>query len=154
MRKLSLRERFETKFVKEPSGCWRWTAHIGTHGYGEFSYKGQAGQLAHRISWLLYKGPIPKGINILHKRECPYKDCVNPDHLYLGTQMENTIDAMATGARGPQVCGSKLNRDDIVCIKKMLRDKIPNWLIAWIYQISTVHVRWIQRGKCWPRVTI
>ena len=55
------RERFEDKFIVEPSGHWRWTACI-VSGYGQIKY-GSKWLKANRVSWLLYKGEIPEGIS-------------------------------------------------------------------------------------------
>jgi hypothetical protein len=65
--------------------CWLWTAGTLPAGYGRF-----AGNLAHRYSWRLHVGPIPAGMSILHKCDTP--SCVNPRHLFLGTQQDNLAD--------------------------------------------------------------
>lgn len=80
----SLQERFETKYIPEPnSGCWLWTGGATSAGYG-IIYTGNSGELpksttAHRIAYLLFKGPIPDGLEIDHL--CRVRSCVNPDHL-------------------------------------------------------------------------
>lgn len=143
-------ERFEVKYVVTPDGHWQWTAYIGADGHGYFSYNGNM-QFASHVSWLLYKGEIPEGMQVNHKRGCNHTWCVNPEHLYLGTQFENILDKVATG--GPQG-GVKLDRDAVVCIKKMLRDKQPLWLIAWIYQVTKHTIQDIRAGRHWKGVTI
>ncbi len=144
-------ERFEAKFVKETSGHWRWIAALFAGyggGYGLFWYNG-TNVGAHRVSWMLYRGPIPEGMQVLHKNECHHRWCVNPDCLYLGTSTDNSADVVASGIRR-----IKLNYDDVVCIKKMLRDNQPLWLIAWIYQITKCYIRQIRRGQHWSQVAI
>lgn len=86
---------FETKIYKNESGCWIWTGSLDSkQGYGMLgpSYEIRA---AHRLSWTIYKGPIPDGLCVLHR--CDIKRCVNPEHLFLGTDLENRDDAMSKG---------------------------------------------------------
>ena len=102
---LTYRERFEQKFVKDrKSKCWVWTASLyaghksgdKTFPYGNFTYEGRA-HPAHRISWVLYRGPIKRGMKVLHK--CDNPRCVNPAHLFLGTQKDNIADMDTKGRR-------------------------------------------------------
>jgi hypothetical protein len=89
--------RFHAKYIPEPnSGCWLWDGWVNGRGYGRFG-KG----LAHRISWELHRGPIPAGMNICHK--CDVPPCVNPDHLFLGTQTDNMRDCARKGRLGAHV---------------------------------------------------
>src|ERR1700761_3720809 len=86
----SLEERFFDSVMPEPnSGCWLWVGSLNENGYGTIgvAYKTQ---LAHRVSYRLHVGPIPDGLNVLHKCDVPC--CVNPDHLFPGTQETNVID--------------------------------------------------------------
>ena len=78
------------------SGCWLWTGATDTRGYGSLTYKMKRHQ-AHRHYWLAYNGEIPKGMNINHK--CDVACCVNPDHLYVGTQQENMQDKIGKHPR-------------------------------------------------------
>jgi len=90
----------------EPNtGCLLWTAFAaGDPGfeYGKFLlYEGTrregllVEQLAHRVSWRLYRGPIPEGLFICH--HCDTPPCVNVDHLFLGTALDNRLDCIAKG---------------------------------------------------------
>lgn len=73
---------------KSDSGCWEWKK-AKRNGYGQTSVLGKQ-EIAHRASWIIFRGEIPSGMNINHK--CNNKGCVNPDHLYVGTQQENVND--------------------------------------------------------------
>lgn len=90
-------KRFWAKVDKSPIGCWIWTAAKLTGGHGYFRFMGKMVR-AHRVSWLIHNGEIPPGKCVLHN--CPGGDnpaCVNPDHLWLGTQLENIEDARVKG---------------------------------------------------------
>lgn len=89
---LTPEERFWAKVEKGPD-CWEWKA-FRNKGYGKFTYNGRM-YLAHRLSWILTNGPIPDGLGVLHS--CDNPPCVNPDHLFLGTQLDNMRDASNKG---------------------------------------------------------
>jgi hypothetical protein len=76
--------------VNKTSGCWIWTA-ANKDGYGRYSNSGYA----HRISWEMHFGKIPAGMFVCHK--CDNPPCVNPDHLFLGTNQDNVNDMRAKG---------------------------------------------------------
>lgn len=80
--------------VKKTDGCWLWTGYTSTFGYGMMRFMGKS-QNAHRLSWQVHRGPIPDGLSVLHK--CDVPACVNPDHLFLGTQSDNMKDCASKG---------------------------------------------------------
>jgi len=76
-----------------PGECWEWGASCTSNGYGQFRISpGNDGMyLAHRFSFEITKGTIPNGMHICHS--CDNRKCINPDHLWLGTQSDNQKEA-------------------------------------------------------------
>ena len=85
-------ERFWSKVdIKDDDSCWMWTAaKLVNFGYGAFGVRGSVVERAHRMSYYLVKGDIPKGLHVLHK--CDNPPCCNPSHLFLGTDQDNVDD--------------------------------------------------------------
>jgi hypothetical protein len=89
------KSKFEECFIPEPTtGCWLWINGNAKATYGAYRDSGK-NYRAHRASWLLYCGEIPKGLYVCHKCDTPA--CVNPKHLFLGTQKDNIHDMIKKG---------------------------------------------------------
>lgn len=73
-------------------GCWEWTGGCSKVGYGNFRWGGgeRIQYNSHRAAWMIFVGPIPEGVWVLHT--CDNRKCVNPDHLYLGDRYDNYKD--------------------------------------------------------------
>ena len=102
----SLEERFWDKVIPEPnSGCWLWLGALsggyGRIGIGSRTDGTRKSELATRVAWELFKGPVAPHLGALHK--CDNKSCVNPDHLYIGTHSQNMQDAYDRGQKKPAV---------------------------------------------------
>ena len=111
------RERFVEKIASKPKdGCWLWGGGLHVDGYGTFHADGRT-RGAHRVSYELFKGPIPEGLHVLHL--CDVPGCVNPDHLFTGTNRDNVRDMIAKGrvrggVRHPR---AKATEDDVRAIR-------------------------------------
>jgi len=114
----SLQERFN-HYTLKALGCWEWQGYGDR--YGVLNVKGRATK-AHRLSWELHYGPIPSKLCVLHSYD--NGKCVNPEHLFLGTQKDNIHDAIRKGRavfpkvlRGEEKSNSKLTEMDILVIR-------------------------------------
>ena len=92
-----LRERLLSQIERSPGPladeCWLWTGGRNNSGYGQIWHGECEG--AHRVSWEVHKGPIPAGMWVLHKCDCP--PCCNFNNLWLGTPLDNVKDMVAKG---------------------------------------------------------
>lgn len=88
------------KHVLKGDGCWLWNGYRNQSGYGVTRVGGRGSKaiFAHRLSWEIHKGPIPDGLHVLHR--CDNPQCVNPEHLFLGTDLDNQRDRIAKGRPG------------------------------------------------------
>lgn len=87
------RERFEAKYAERGNGCWEWTAACFHNGYGKFR-DGTKIRSAHRVAYEIYCGSIGSS-TVCHRCDNPL--CVNPNHLFLGTQKDNVSDMISKG---------------------------------------------------------
>lgn len=116
----TIKSRFMISVSIDPvSKCWNWTQVLAKNGYGGF-YCLVKKFLAHRISWMLHKGIIPDGLCVLHR--CDNRRCVNPDHLFLGTNKDNQDDCKSKGrnfrVRGEDFSVCKLTKSSVLEIRK------------------------------------
>ena len=148
---MNMRERFEAKVSPEPNtGCWLWTSAVRKVGYGMFWMNG-AFHGAHRVSYELYVGPIPAGLFVCHR--CDVRSCVNPVHLFLGTQAENMADMAAKGrsSRGVRNSKARLDEDGVRRIR-MLSPHVPQREIGRRLGVNQSTIRDVLLGRTWRHV--
>jgi hypothetical protein len=137
--------------MPEPnSGCTLWLASTDTRGYGRLEWNGKQ-RPAHRLAWEVVHGPVPDGLHVCHK--CDVPSCVNPDHLFLGTNAENMADMKRKGRgrapRGAENPSAKLTEEAVRAIRI---DSRPATHIAKDYGVSNVLVGHIKKRKAWKHV--
>jgi hypothetical protein len=108
-------QRFESKIYYAIDGCWYWLGGLNKDGYGcGLTINGKQ-ERAHRLSYLIYKGSIPTGMQVCHT--CDHPSCVNPDHLWLGTRDQNMADMARKGRaannRGANNSRAKFTKEQI-----------------------------------------
>lgn len=122
-------------------------------GYGQMNVGGRP-QLAHRLSWQIHRGAIPEGMYVCHKCDTPA--CVNPEHLFVGSSMDNARDKCAKGrqrwgaAKGEESAPAKISN---VVAAQIFRAKGLHQAIADRYGVNRMTVSHIKLGKQWNSVT-
>ena len=149
--------------IPEPnSGCWLWMRNINSYGYGNLYGRNQAGKAvnyaAHRVSYELHCGPIPQGMVVCHR--CDVRSCVNPAHLFVGTQGDNVRDCIQKGRKAPLrpfSCGedginAKLTEGDVRAIRHARASGRTLVSIAAEFGVDHTSVSLIARRKTWAHV--
>ncbi len=149
-------DKFNTLYLKKRNGCWEWKGALGKGGYALF-WDGKITHRANRYSYLNFHGPIPKGLLVCHS--CDNPSCVNPNHLFLGTNSENQIDAVKKGRQGAHIGANgeknlqaKLSKKDVLEIRTLLKQGINQRVIATKYKITQSNVSNINKGKTWSNL--
>ena len=145
--------------ISSPRGCWIWTGCLGKgryDGYGRVNRRGIS-KLAHRWSWELANGPIPNGKIICHR--CDNPPCVNPEHLFIGTDKDNMLDMVAKGRHskthscfGEKHSNAVLTEEAIRKIFALQKDGMTQRKIASIFKISQPAVSLVLNKKTWKHV--
>ena len=150
-------QRFWSK-VNKTDICWLWTGSYTHNGYGQYSVNGENIR-AHRYSYEIHNGEIPEGLLVRHT--CDVRNCVNPNHLIIGTPQDNTQDMIERGrsklkigggGRGEKNGYSKLKEDDVreIRIFKMFgftRQELSN-----MYNVTKSCIKDVISRKSWSHI--
>lgn len=137
--------------------CWGWSKKTYGFGYANFSYRvsgsdGRPKQIyisAHRASWEIHFGPVPDGLFVLHS--CDNPSCTNPNHLFLGTQLDNMRDRHQKGRVG--YIAKKLRPTDIPVIRSQISEGLSDARIAARFAVSGGAIWAIKKGRTWTHVS-
>ena len=142
------------KSVIKGDGCWGWKNALISSGSGVVASGNKKATSSYRVSWMIFRGPIPEGLCVLHK--CDNRVCTNPDHLYLGTAYDNVHDAIKKNRRryalGEQRKNSILTSRDVVEIRRLISLKNTQHSIANKFNVKPGTIQNIVDGKTWKHV--
>jgi len=135
--------------VAKTDACWLFTGHRNKRtGYGSFKPRHNMGtRLPHRFSWEITYGPIPPESYVLH--DCDNKMCIRPDHLFLGTQLDNVRDAIKKGLFifGPN---AKLSVEQVRTIRFHELNDAKH--LASVYGLSESGIRAVINKRTWKKL--
>lgn len=137
--------------VETETGCWEWQRFRNERGYGKIGHQGK-GWLTHRLV-LCLRGELPEGTYALHR--CDNPACINPDHLFAGTQAENLQDMKmkAREPRGEKRGHAKLTPEMVRCIRSQYRKGFEtHQSLADRFGVSPRLIGGIIRGQRWTHI--
>lgn len=148
-----LTERFWTR-VNKTDTCWLWTGCKDRNGYGLIGKGGRNGGcfFAHRLSWELHNGPIPDNLYVCHHCDIPL--CCRPDHLFLGSQLDNIRDCSRKGRMhtGEANGGSKLTENQVREIRARYASGERIYAIAGAFGVNQSCISMIVHRKSWKHI--
>lgn len=148
--------KFKSKYFElNENECWIWLGTINKiNKYGYIRLNSRKCLQTHRASWLIHRGDIPNGLHVLHK--CDNRLCVNPNHLFLGTALDNVRDCINKGrsikALGEKVGSSKLTNEKVLQIRNLRNQGLTMRQIASLLNIAYTTVNYIINRKIWKHV--
>jgi len=150
-----LEDRFLEKVEPElNTGCLLWGGVTNHKGYGLITIRKGYARSTHRVAWEMENGPIPGGLFVCHKCDTPA--CVNPNHLFLGTNRDNIVDMYRKG-RAPvgadrrKPTNTKLSEREVQEIRRIYSSGVGYRPIARQYGVAHSLISRIVKGKAWPQ---
>lgn len=132
-------------YVEKTETCWLWTGAKNRSGYGKFCFRDIIHDTAHRVSHKLFIGLIDEDMSVCHT--CDNPSCVNPEHLWLGTTLDNKLDQINKD-RG----GVKLNSAKVLEIRSLYSSGIGSNTIAKMYDVTCGTISSIVHRRIWKHV--
>lgn len=127
----------------DPNVCWHWKGAGKGNGYGNININRKT-TAAHRVAYELFIGKVPGGLDVCHI--CDNRWCVNPDHLYIGTRVENMADAVFRG-RATGHHRKHLKENQVQEIRRLLNGGVDARRISIITKVGYETIMNIQRGQ-------
>ncbi len=151
---VSLEDKFWS-FVdkKGEDNCWEWTGNLFKQGYGRMYHHSTKEPKAHRLSYMINIGNIPEGLLVCHI--CNNKSCVNPKHLYVGTNQDNSDDMKNSGRSltGEKASASKLKEEEVLKIRELFAKSERSLEdLGYQFNISAGSIHAIVTGLSWKHV--
>lgn len=137
--------------TRKSDGCWEWQRALDRDGYGALKVGG-AMKATHRLSWILHYGEIPGELCVLH--HCDNRKCVRPDHLFLGTRVDNAKDRDAKGRhqKGEQMHTHKLTGEQVQEIRRTHARGALQVDIGSRFGVSPSQICAIVNNKAWTHI--
>ena len=153
MSKQSLEEGYNKFVVRNPEGCWGWKGcKPANPGYGQFRTCMRL-ERAHRASWMIHYGEIPKGMFVLHK--CDNTECSNPEHLFLGNHQDNFRDMLSKGRHKFFGASGERNHKAVLTpekVKYIRSSSLSSYKLAKELKVSPYTVWEARTGKTWKGI--
>lgn len=139
--------------VDKSGDCWLWMGGKHKSGHGYFRYKNRS-HYAHRISWMIEHGELPRGKCVLH--HCDVASCVNPAHLYVGTRVDNMRDMNERGRHhspiGELAPTAKLTENSVREIRKLKQQGMSAIALGKRYGVTSRQIHSVVSRESWSHI--
>jgi hypothetical protein len=141
------------RIIVAPSGCWEWQGALSSSGYGRcWNLSRRKVVPAHRLAWENAYGPIPDGLDVLHR--CDNRPCCNPEHLFLGTDADNAADRDRKGRGGGHRRRGRCNGRAVLTAEqvaeiRLLTGSVSGVELARRFEISPSQIYRVIRKEQW-----